>query len=157
MTSKLDVANQQKENNPREGTSIRDPLTHLLRNPIRMITKGESIIYVQRTWCRPNAGPVHVASVSVCSSKLCSCWFRESCLLGILDLLWFLHSFVFNIPWALTGGRMEATHSLCSVWLWVSILSPICCRRKEASLMMIESCIMFSLSIFSIEGHLGCF
>lgn len=60
----LDKTNRQNENDPKEGTRMREPPIHTLRNPIK--TKLAVIIYIQRTLCGPS-GPVYDASLSVSS------------------------------------------------------------------------------------------
>lgn len=72
-----------------------------------------------------------------------SCWFRGTCSPGALRPLWLLHSSAssssgFPGPWeeGFDGDILfRAEHSkvscpLHTVRLWVSVLVPICCKRK---------------------------
>lgn len=69
--------NQQKEISLREDSGIRPTLSKL-----------EAIIYTH-SWCGPGI-PVHVAPSSY---ALCSCWYRGTCLHGVLHILLLSHSF----------------------------------------------------------------
>lgn len=143
-TLELDKRSKQKEKCARKGTWIRDPLVPTLRNPLK--SPSVSLIIYTEDLLQICAGPVHPASVSVSSYfvdieglvALLS-W----CLLFPLALTFFpplsaSSSMVFPELW---GGEFDGdisfkadsskvSHSLCVVWLWVSVFVRICFKRK---------------------------
>jgi hypothetical protein len=95
-------------------------------------TKLESIIYTQRTWCRP------VQTLCMLPQSL---WVHTRCAHvnseGSIFLVSFIHSGFYTISLnPEERDSMETSYldiqglSLCNVWLWVSAFIPIGCRRK---------------------------
>lgn len=93
------------------------------------------------------AGPVHVASISVRFYELSSCWFREPCYLSALHSFWLLHSTSSSARFPKLRGEevnediIFITESsmipqiLYNIYLWVSIFVPSYCRRVGGKLL----------------------
>lgn len=106
-----------------------------------------------------------------CLSLWNSCWFRGPCFLGVLHLFWLLHCFQLfcRVPWVWGEGfdsdtsfmaeGSKVSHSLHSVWLWVSAFAPICCRRKHLwwwpSKALIYEYSRMSLGVLLLLGAFG--